>query len=124
MPPKRDLAFTRTGYVGLGHKPKTRTPPIVELPMDWRSSQLLEKGTRRFKMGQCNILVSPPYENVGWHLSISHPTRYPTWDEIAAARYECLPTDRDFVMVLPKPEDYISIHENCFQLWEDGKDRA
>jgi len=124
MPPKRrDKAFARVGYVGLGQKPQTKTPPIVEVPMDWRSRELLEDGTRRFKMGQCTIFASPPHENVGWHLSMSHPTRYPSWDEIAKARYELLPNDCDFVMVLPKPEDYISIHENCFQVWEDGKER-
>ena len=28
-----------------------------------------------------------------WHLSIAHPVRYPSWDEIKAARYEFIPDD-------------------------------
>lgn len=53
-----------------------------------------------------------------FHMSISHKHRYPTWDEIAAARYAILPATIDMMMVLPQTSDYVAIHPNCFHLWE------
>lgn len=63
-------------------------------------------------------------EPAGWHLSISfaddcrRPTRYPTWDEIAHARYELLPDDIDVVMHLPPPGEYVALHPTTFHLHE------
>jgi hypothetical protein len=64
-------------------------------------------------------------EPLGWHLSISHRTvgarrapRYPSWDELADARYSLLPSDRDFVMHLPPPGEYVAVHDTCFHLHE------
>lgn len=37
----------------------------------------------------------------GWHLSISHPSRYPTWDEIRDARYDLVPDGCTLAMLLP-----------------------
>lgn len=54
----------------------------------------------------------------GWHLSISHPSRYPTWDEIRDARYELLPNDCTMAMLLPPKEQYVNLHPNCFHLHE------
>lgn len=59
---------------------------------------------------------------IGWHLSISfrdrrgRQSRYPTWDEIAHARYELLPHELDFVMHLPPPAEFVSIHATTFHL--------
>lgn len=65
-------------------------------------------------------------ENGEWHLSISHrtnhnpprPGRYPTWDEIAHARYELLPRDRTFAMLLPPMDEYVAVHDTTFHLHE------
>jgi hypothetical protein len=63
-------------------------------------------------------------EPLGWHLSISHRDhhdelrRYPSWDEIAHARYELLPNDVDFVMHLPPPDEYVATHPTTFHLHE------
>ena len=61
----------------------------------------------------------------GWHLSISAPNRYPTWDEIAAARYQLLSDDLYFVMGLPQSKDYVNLQTphtarggNVFHLWQ------
>lgn len=122
---RRDLAF-----VGDGPKPQTKVPPIKEeaLPVQmqiWMAQGWMEPGTRLYSMGQCTIMVSPPLDpSWGWHMSISHPTRYPTWDEVAKARYALLPQDVNFEMPLPRTEDYVSIHDNCFHVWESGKMRS
>jgi hypothetical protein len=64
----------------------------------------------------CRIFVG--VENGRWHLSISHPERYPTWDEIKTARYQLVPNDVTMAMLLPPKERYVNIHPNCFHLWE------
>lgn len=59
-----------------------------------------------------------------WHLSIAHPARYPTWDEIKAARYELTPANVTMAMILPPPDEYVNQHPNCFHLHEiEGDER-
>ena len=57
-------------------------------------------------------------ESEGWHLSISHPSRYPTWDEIRDARYDLLPDGCTMAMLLPPKGEYVNLHRNCFHLHE------
>lgn len=73
-------------------------------------------GAQVFTMGECRIIIQE--EPTGWHLSISCADRYPTWDEIAEARYALLPKYRDFVMHLPPPAEYVNIQEFTFHLFE------
>lgn len=73
---------------------------------------------------ECSVFVGvEPVKERGivrmrWHLSIAHPKRYPTWDEIKAARYELIPHDLTIAMILPPPSEYVNIHNNCFHLHE------
>jgi len=64
----------------------------------------------------CSILCG--YEPVGWHLSISHKERNPTWEEIKQVRYELMPKDVNIGMILPPEENYVNIHQHCFHLFE------
>lgn len=66
---------------------------------------------------QLHVLIAWEVGN-GWHLSISHPKRYPVWDEIKAARYDLLPDECTMGMLLPPKGEYISVHPNCFHLHE------
>jgi hypothetical protein len=82
-------------------------------------------GPRFYKFGECSIVVvarEPAGVNGErlWHLSISHPERHPTWDEIKVARYELLDKGRCFGMLLPPPEFYVNLPEqdHVFHLWE------
>jgi hypothetical protein len=60
----------------------------------------------------------PPGERLLWHLSIAHPDRYPTWDEIADARYGLIPDDVTMAMLLPPRGEYVNEHPHCFHLWQ------
>ncbi|HYG67160.1 MAG TPA: hypothetical protein VD838_05850 [Anaeromyxobacteraceae bacterium] len=53
-----------------------------------------------------------------WHLSISHPTRLPLWDEIRAVRDALLPAD--VVLCIPHPPRawWLSLHPFCLHLWQ------
>jgi len=65
-----------------------------------------------------NLQVFVARENGEWNLSISHPNRYPTWDEIHDARYQLLPNEITVAMILPPKKEYVNIHSNCFHLHE------
>jgi hypothetical protein len=65
-----------------------------------------------------------PAELELWHLSISHPERYPTWDEIADARYELVPDEVTMALLLPPRGEYVNAHPNCFHLWQIDDRRA
>jgi hypothetical protein len=51
-----------------------------------------------------------------WHMSISVPYRYPTWDEIYTAWYDLVPDAAQIngAIILPRQSEYVSIHQNCF----------
>ena len=66
---------------------------------------------------KCTVLVSHT-TRFGWHFSIAHPWRHPSWDEIASARYTLVPGDIAMVMVLPPEDEYVNVHEHCFHLHE------
>jgi hypothetical protein len=59
-----------------------------------------------------------PFEEMLWHLSVSHQHRYPTWDEIADVRYELVPDEITMALLLPPPGEYVNAHEFCFHLWQ------
>ncbi len=105
---KRDHAFER----------RNREP--IEIPMPGPVGARIEPGAKAYRMGHCLILVGynpyPVDHGPGWHLSISHPGRYPSWDEIADARYALLPENITMVMVLPPPAEYVNLMGNCFHL--------
>lgn len=108
------------GHQGNSNLPVIRQPELTTLQK--LALRNLQPGTLMFKMGKVSIYVSPPVTEagMGWHMSISHPDRYPTWDEVAKAWYELVPDadNRVGAMILPKREDYISIHNYCFQVHE------
>lgn len=55
-----------------------------------------------------------------WHMSISVPHRYPTWDEIYQAWYDLVPgaETRTGAILLPPKAEYVNIHLNCFHVHE------
>jgi hypothetical protein len=69
-----------------------------------------------YRLGVCLCIVTHDGGTYGWHLSISHKTRYPLWDEIAEARYRLLPANITMAMILPPAEEYVNIMPRCFQL--------
>lgn len=79
-------------------------------------------GMEAFRRGSLLALRSrEPHGRAGemkLHVSVSHPTRYPKWDELVSARYSLMPGDMTVAQILPPPAEYVNIHPNCFHLWE------
>lgn len=73
-------------------------------------------------MGPSLTILVGQEPGVGWHLSISHPKRYPTWDEISEARYKLVPNEVTMAMFLPPREQFVNVHKNCFHLFQTKED--
>lgn len=69
-----------------------------------------------FPFGECIVICT--IDEGLWHLSISHKTRYPTYDEIKAARYKFIPDKVTMAMLFPPKAEFVNVHPNCFHLWE------
>lgn len=76
----------------------------------------LEANARRYQMDECSVIVGKAPK--GWHMSISHPSRNPTWEEVRDARYKLVPNGVTMAMLLPPKEEYVNIHSHCFHLWQ------
>jgi hypothetical protein len=95
-------------------------PDLVEVPAGPAVQHLninrANSYLRTFTLGECSVIVTKEYDR--WHLSIAHPRRDPTWEEIKQCRYALLPSTIVVAMLLPPPAQYVNIHEHCFQMME------
>ena len=75
-----------------------------------------------YTIGECQVLLSGPKERecIGWHFSISHPSRNPTWEEQRDFRYAEVPDEVYMVSVMPPKREYVSVHPFCFHWHEAG----
>ena len=80
------------------------------------------RGLVAWEMGECR--VTRFRDSDGLHLVISHPGRYPSWDEIKSARYRLLPDDATFALILPTRSKYVDnpFSPNVFELTEVMRD--
>jgi hypothetical protein len=71
-----------------------------------------------FRWGDVSAHVAK--ENDLWHVSVSLPYRYPTWDEIYQAWYDLCPDAAEITgaILLPKKAEYVNIHANCFHVYQ------
>jgi hypothetical protein len=81
---------------------------------NWREAQQVVPYCKTFLWGEIKVFAGQ--EPAGWHLSISHPRRNPTWEEIKQARYDLCPHNITMAMILPPTEEYVNIHNFCFHL--------
>lgn len=106
-----------------------REQPLVEHDVEPEVKEIFREshpdaGMRHFTMGACHILVSrePAGKNgeLLWHLTMSTPSRHPSWSEIKVAAYRLLPNDRCYAMFLPPPEFYVNVEaqDHVFHVWE------
>jgi hypothetical protein len=78
----------------------------------------------RWRVGECSVMLSrDPLagRHFRWHLSIAHPSRYPSWDEIKTAAYGIEALQGVMLAQVLHPGDgtpWVNLHENCFHLYE------
>lgn len=98
----------------------SQKPVEIPLPPQLEQAKLLgavEADLKAYRLGSCTVMVGTHPEH-GWHLSIAHHKRYPTWQEVVTARYALIPDEAMMAMLLPSKQEYIDIHKFCFQLQE------
>ena len=106
----------------MARKPRKKVPDpqekeLAEFEQVMLLTGELEPYLKSYKMGECNLTLGWSM-GAGWHLSIAHRLRYPTWDEIAHARYKLIPDLCYVGLILPPSDQYVAIHANCFHLFE------
>lgn len=71
-----------------------------------------------YSWGDAKAVVSK--EEDLWHVSVSLPRRYPTWEELKSAWYELVPNAENIAgaIILPRARDYVNLHPNCFHIYE------
>ena len=94
---------------------KTMTVQLIKPKPHWKEVHCPMRYCRAYRWGYVTVFVGQE-PGIGWHLSISTPHRYPTWDEIRAARYDLCPHDVTLAMILPPSKEYVNLHTNCFHL--------
>lgn len=52
-----------------------------------------------------------------WHVSVSHPQRYPTWGELISAREHFIPDHVAMAMAVPPSAEYSDVQQTCLHLW-------
>lgn len=70
-----------------------------------RRLELDVRGLTYWSMGEC--AVTRFVDAGGVHLTVSHPSRLPTWDELKVARYRLLPDDATFALLMPPRAEYV-----------------
>lgn len=102
--------------------PGSFQPGYLEPPLRPISVQHAKRpgvhGLVAWQMGECQVIRF--LDRDGLHLTVSHDSRYPSWDEIKTARYRCLPHERTFALILPPPDEYVDhpLRPNIFELTE------
>ena len=106
---------------------------LIERQFDKRLSHLVSDGTKIYDYGACTVMMSIDpiitdhlvYSNFGTHhmpkalykhVSIAHPHRDPTWEEIKTVK-ELLIGDRFAFQMLPPKKFYINENSHCFHVW-------
>jgi hypothetical protein len=75
-------------------------------------------GTRFFETSDGVTVICQRTHRYGYHLSIAHPKRLPTWEEVRDIRYELVPDEAVMAMLLPPRADYVNVHDFCLQMIE------
>jgi len=73
-------------------------------------------GATAYTLNRCTIFLGVEHGKI--HLSIAHPDRLPTWQEVKEARELLIDDNITVGMILPPKAEYVNIHEFCFHLWE------
>lgn len=74
----------------------------------------------RHTMTGVTVIMSRAIEDDGhiWlHVSMAHPHRMPTYEELADVKERFIGADKKAVMVFPPKSVHVNIHNFCLHLW-------
>ena len=87
-------------------------------PSDWRIQQEWGDGyVLRHRQGLRVIIDVRFVDQEPWlHVSYSRASRLPSWEDTKQVKADFI-GDNEAIIVLPKVEDYVNIHQFCLHLW-------
>ncbi len=77
-----------------------------------------------FRFGDLLIISSgtPELNGPGWpweHVSVSHPYRCPTWDEMDLIKNKFWSGSETVVQFHPRLDNKVNLHPRCLHLWKN-----
>lgn len=121
---KRAAARPRRGHENTAGM-WVRAPHADTSPLRWFLSQRRSttSGATSWESDRGHLALVSRDEGL-WHVTVSHPNRYPSWDEMASARERLTPDHVTMEMVLPPSPpsppsaQYVNLPSTCLHLWE------
>jgi hypothetical protein len=98
----------------------TEDPLTPEEQATWAKLPHAGPEPRRYQHGELMALVArEPLRNSRprWHVSVSSPSRLPTWDELVGAAHALRP-GVPMAIAVPPRSWWINVHPYCLHLWE------
>lgn len=89
---------------------------IVEVALPEQLRDAMPNG-RGFRMGELQIIFEPTQGPPHGHMSVSHPRRYPTYEELYRAARAPGGKQPNLWMWIPKPEEAQKLHSNTVHLY-------
>ncbi len=91
------------------------------LPVGWKvEERRLDGAMYRHGSARMTVIVSASVERDGrnWlHVSVAHPERMPTWDDLRYVKDIFVGRDRTALQVLPPAAKHVNQHPYCLHLW-------
>ena len=81
------------------------------------------EGAFKFRINGNNyfVIASSDY---GWeHVSVSCPSKIPTWDIMCKIKDLFFYDDEVVMQLHPKKEDYVNNHPNCLHMWRPTNEK-
>lgn len=72
------------------------------------------------RLSPLKVIISwaPHPDGKRWlHVSVSHPLRLPTYDELCEVKRRFVGADKKAVMVFPAEGKHVNLHRFCLHLW-------
>lgn len=114
----RSLTLVEAALEGVPstHSEGGETSEIVEVALPEQMRQGMPNG-RGFVMGELQILFEPSQGPPYGHMSVSHPNRYPTYEELSRATRAPGGPAPNLWLWFPKPEEARGLQPNTVHLY-------
>jgi hypothetical protein len=101
----------------------TQQPVPQEMIEQWAANLPGQAAPRLFTRGELRAMLGrepcggAPEDPPRWHLSISHPDRVPSWEEVRDACHELRP-GVTFSIGIPPRSMWLNEHDHVLHAWE------
>lgn len=84
-----------------------------------RRVALLPSGVAFQGEHQRGLSIIATVEGQELHVSVAHPDRLPTWEDLKIVKAMFWHTEADVIQFLPPESEYVNVHEYCLHMYGD-----